>query len=89
MLRITTAIMSLIYGQLRLAERGLRLLLDPCAGPRTRSRRGIGYAYPDTEPHRVPRATRLKPGCATFDGGIVRQAITVMAIATASARELP
>lgn len=27
-----------------LAERGLRLIVDPRVGPRTRSRRGIGYA---------------------------------------------
>lgn len=33
-----------------LAERGLRLVRNPRVGPRTRSRRGIGYACPDTEP---------------------------------------
>jgi hypothetical protein len=32
-----------------LAERGLRLVLDPCVRPRTRNRRGIGYACPDAE----------------------------------------
>lgn len=33
-----------------LAERGLRFVREPRVGPRTRSRRGIGYACPDTEP---------------------------------------
>ncbi|MGH3843592.1 MAG: hypothetical protein ACRDS0_19425 [Pseudonocardiaceae bacterium] len=32
-----------------LADRGLKLFRDPAAGPRTRSRRGIGYACPDTD----------------------------------------
>ena len=37
-----------------LAERGLRLQRDSCAGPRTRSRRGIGYAYPDARSASAP-----------------------------------
>ncbi|MGH3549740.1 MAG: hypothetical protein ACRDQU_16870 [Pseudonocardiaceae bacterium] len=32
-----------------LADRGLKVFRDLSAGPRTRSRRGIGYACPDTD----------------------------------------